>query len=322
MSYRKLIHELMLPAAIITGISSYLIYHFCDGLRPIGPVCHEIASRGQTFLISIMLFLQYIRISPRELRFRKWHLWALLFQVLVFVGLTAAEVCIPEGPLRIILESALLCFICPTASAAGIITERLGGNLASTMAYVVIIYSVTTFLIPAAVPIIHPSTEAGFWLMVWRLIRKLFPMLILPGILAWAIRYLLPRLHGAIYRISHLSFYVWGVSLTLAMVLATRALLLSGAGAWLLGGIALVSALSCAVQYMVGQWIGKRFSQVQDRESAVITAGQALGQKNTGLLIWMGYSFMTPVTSIAGGLYAIFQNIFNSWEIYRRENKK
>lgn len=36
-----------------------------------------------------------------------------------------------------------------------------------------------------------------------------------------------------------------------------------------------------------------------------ITAGQALGQKNSGFLIWLGYSYMTPVTSVAGGLYSI-----------------
>ena len=40
-----------------------------------------------------------------------------------------------------------------------------------------------------------------------------------------------------------------------------------------------------------------------------ITAGQALGQKNSGFLIWLGYSYMTPVTSVAGGLYSIWQNI-------------
>lgn len=45
-----------------------------------------------------------------------------------------------------------------------------------------------------------------------------------------------------------------------------------------------------------------------------VTAGQALGQKNSGFLIWLGYSYMTPVTSVAGGLYSIWQNIINSLE--------
>ena len=52
-----------------------------------------------------------------------------------------------------------------------------------------------------------------------------------------------------------------------------------------------------------------------------ITAGQALGQKNSGFLIWLGYSYMTPVTSVAGGLYSIWQNIINSLELYEQSHR-
>ena len=30
---------------------------------------------------------------------------------------------------------------------------------------------------------------------------------------------------------------------------------------------------------------------------------------------------MTPVTSVAGGLYAIWQNLYNSWELYQKEKE-
>ena len=49
-------------------------------------------------------------------------------------------------------------------------------------------------------------------------------------------------------------------------------------------------------------------------------AGQSLGQKNTVFAIWMGYTFMTPETAIVGGLYSIWHNIYNSWQLYRAEN--
>jgi BASS family bile acid:Na+ symporter len=52
-----------------------------------------------------------------------------------------------------------------------------------------------------------------------------------------------------------------------------------------------------------------------------ITAGQALGQKNSGFLIWLGYSYMTPVTSVAGGLHSIWQNIINSLELYEQSHR-
>ena len=71
----------------------------------------------------------------------------------------------------------------------------------------------------------------------------------------------------------------------------------------------------CAIQF----YIGGHFSK---NRKTRITARQALGQKNTGFLIWLGYTYLTPVTSIAGGLYAIWQNLFNSWELYRHNHGK
>ena len=53
------------------------------------------------------------------------------------------------------------------------------------------------------------------------------------------------------------------------------------------------------------------------RES--LTSGQSLGQKNTGFIIWLGLTYMTPVTSVAGGLYAVWHNLVNTWELSKRD---
>lgn len=111
------------------------------------------------------------------------------------------------------------------------------------------------------------------------------------------------------------SFYIWGVGLTLAMILATRALLNSGLGWGAVAGIVGVSVFTCFLQFFTGRRMGR--SQVES-----LTAGQALGQKNTGFLIWLGYNYMTPVTSVAGGLYAVWQNLFNSWELYQKAHEQ
>ncbi|MCI6725792.1 MAG: transporter, partial [Bacteroidales bacterium] len=47
---------------------------------------------------------------------------------------------------------------------------------------------------------------------------------------------------------------------------------------------------------------------------------QALGQKNTVFAIWMGYTFLTPVSSLAGGFYSIWHNIFNAWQLDRQRH--
>ena len=171
-----------------------------------------------------------------------------------------------------------------------------------------------TFLIPMVIPMIRPSGDMHFWVYVGRIALKIFPILILPCLLAWTIRYTTHRLQRILMRWSRYTFYIWFFGLTLAMVLSTRALLLSRLGGWTIVLIVLVSMASCAVQFFAGRHIGR--GRIDS-----ITAGQALGQKNTGFLIWLGYNYLTPVTSVAGGLYAIWQNLFNSWELLQHSRR-
>ena len=303
------IQALMLPAAIVLGISSYLIYHFTPALRPLGPACHAFAAEGQRWVIALLLFFQFVKVSPHDIKFCRWHLRALLFQVTCFIVLAGVTAFSGAGAARIVLECAMLCLICPTASAAGVVTEKLGGKLNETVSYLVIINAVATLLIPLVIPLVRPSASLGFWAYVGHIALRVFPVLILPCGLAWIIRYTTHKLQRILMRLSRHSFYIWGVGLTLAMVLSTRALLLSGLGAGPIACIVAVSVLCCFVQFFLGHRLGPERT----------TPGQALGQKNTGFLIWLGYNYMTPVTSVAGGLYAIWQNLFNSWELYKKK---
>ena len=308
------IRKWMLPAAILLGISLYMMYHFWPALHPYGKWLHLAASEGQRLVIATLLFFQFVKISPHDLKLRSWHFKALGIQVGSFLLLALIVLLLQPGPVRMLVECAMLCMICPTASAAGVITDRLGGNLASTVTYLVMINVAGTFLIPLVIPLVNPSGHMGFWAYVGHIAWKVFPVLILPGLVAWIIRYTTHKLQRALMRWASNSFYIWGVGLTLALVLATRALLLSSLGLWSIAGIVLVSVFTCFAQFFAGHRLHR-----EPEEN--ITAGQALGQKNTGFLIWLGYNYMTPVTSVAGGLYAIWQNLYNSWELYQKEKE-
>ena len=311
----RIVQTWMLPAALALGVSLYFVYRAIPALHPVGHQLHVFASEGQRALIGVLLFLQFVKISPHDLRVRRWHIFALLFQVLSFLALTFITARSQDSEIRIVLECAMLCLICPAAAASGVVTEKLGGSLAGAVTYVTLTNAAATFLIPIAVPLVSPSADLGFWQYVWHIAAKIFPILVLPALLAWLVRYTTHKLQRLLMRWSRYAFYVWGVCLTLAMLLATRALVTNMPSAGALALIVLVSLGTCALQFRLGRFIGK------GPENS-ITAGQGLGQKNTGFLIWLGYSYMTPVTSVAGGLYAIWQNLFNSWELYRhRQNK-
>lgn len=309
----QFLKEWMLPCAIVLGIGLYLLYHFTPALHAAGHWLHPLVSEGQRLVIAILLFFQFVKVSPHDLKLSRWHLWALAVQILAFLALAAGVALAREGTMRMLLECAMLCMICPTASAAGVITDRLGGDLAATVTYVVLINLAGTFLIPLVIPLVNPSATLSFWAYVGHIALKVFPVLILPGLLAWLIRYTTHKLQRRLMRWAPRSFYVWGIGLTLAMILATRALMASQLSPLSFLGILAVSVLCCFLQFFTGRRMGK------DRVSH-LTAGQALGQKNTGFLIWLGYHYMTPVTSVAGGLYAIWQNLFNSWELYRKDH--
>ena len=309
----RIIQDWMLPGAIVLGVSLYLIYRVMPVLHPAGHMLHGAISEGQRVVIAVLLFLQFVKISPHDFRFQRWHVPALAFQILCFLGLAAVARFSADGEIRILVECAMLCIICPTASAAGVITEKLGGSLAGAVTYVTMANVAATLLIPLVIPMVKPSANLGFWAYVGHIALRVFPLLLLPGLLAWIIRYTMPRLQRKLMRLSRYAFYVWGVGLTLAMILSTHALVLSRLSAGAIACVVLVSLGCCALQFLTGR-------HIKGDRSVKITAGQALGQKNTGFLIWLGYNYMTPVTSVAGGLYAIWQNLFNSWQLYRKNH--
>ena len=167
----------MLPAAIVLGISLYLIYHISPGLHAFGKWLHPMASEGQRLVIAILLFFQFVKISPHDLKLSRWHIKALAIQVGLFLLFAGGVLFLAPGTPRMLLECAMLCMICPTASAAGVITDRLGGNLASTVTYLVMINVAATFLIPLVIPLVNPSAQMGFWHYVGHIALKVFPVL-------------------------------------------------------------------------------------------------------------------------------------------------
>ena len=72
---------------------------------------------------------------------------------------------------------------------------------------------------------------------------------------------------------------------------------------------------SCINQLkQIGLHMAQYFSAYDDR----ISAGQALGQKNTVLAIWMACTYLNPLSSVAPGSYVIWQNLFNSWQLWKK----
>ena len=79
--------------------------------------------------------------------------------------------------------------------------------------------------------------------------------------------------------------------------------------------LGIISVVICAVQFAVGKLIGKKYGDI-------VAGGQMLGQKNTALGIWMANIYLNPLASVSIALYSIWQNLFNSWQMYMHEKKQ
>ena len=313
-TFLKFLRDWALIIGMMVGASLYLVYHAIPALHPAGPVLEAIVKELQPMLLFAMLFLSFCKIEPQQMRPHRWMGWLLLVQGLCFIALSLVLVLWPSVPARAGVEAAMLCLICPTATACAVVTGKLGGNMAGVVTYTVLINLVVAVLVPLMVPLIHPMAGLTFGEAFMRILAKVFPLLILPCLSAWLVRYLLPKFHAWLLGFPNLSFYIWAVSLTLAILMSTRAIVQNESGTTVLWEIAAASLLACVFQFWLGRCIGKRYR-------CPISAGQALGQKNTVFGIWMGYTFLDPVTSVAGGFYSIWHNCYNTWQMYRKRKR-
>lgn len=313
--FRQFIKDWMLPIAMAAGVSAYLIYHNIPALAPAGPHLEKAVGALQPMLIVAMLFLSFCKIAPRQMKPHRWQWRLLLIQMAAFVIPGLVLIYTGEGHYAVLVESFMICMICPTATAAAVITGKLGGDMPGIMTYTILINIVAALVVPTIVPLVHPTGGIGFAAAFSMIIAKTFPLLIMPCLCAWLVRFLLPKLHRRLLRYTDLSFYLWAVALALAIAVTTRAIVKSDIPVGYLVGIGAVSLLCCALQFYLGRKIG---GHCGDK----VTAGQALGQKNTVFAIWMAYTFMDPVTSIAGGFYSIWHNVFNSWQLYRQSHTR
>lgn len=301
--------------AIVAGIAGYFVFvsiPLFDGLHSAALSTVKLV---QPSLIFLMLFISFCNINLHDIRPCKWHAWLLMLQSVLFAGIAAVLVLLPYSNLRVVLEGAMICFICPTATAAAVVTRKLGGDMAHIITYTILINLIASILIPVVVPFVHHNADITIFEAMMMILGQVFPLLLLPLILAILVRKLSPRLLGMVTSHTDIAFYLWAFALALAITMTVRSMVHSDVAPSAQVGLVIVSLAACIMQFWIGRKIGMRYDDM-------VTAGQAFGQKNTVFAIWLGYTFFSPVTSMAGGFYSIWHNLYNTIQIYRHEHQK
>jgi BASS family bile acid:Na+ symporter len=297
---------------MLTGTLAYLVFAKWAFLAPLKPMVNGFVSFITPWLIFAQLLLTFCKVDIKEFKPKTWHLWLLLIQGISCALVAGVLLSVPMGELGTgIGQGMMVCLICPTATAAAVITGKLGGNAATLTTYTLFSNLLGAVMVPLVFPLVEPHEGLTFWSAFFRILSKVFPLLLSPLFVALFLKHYVKNVHRWLMEHSGMAFYIWSFALALVMGQTARSLINSDASAWL---VALGGLFTCVVQFLAGKRIGSAYN---DR----ISAGQALGQKNTVLAIWMASAYLHPLATIAPGSYVLWQNIINSYQLWKKRRK-
>lgn len=284
----------MLPLAMLAGAFFYDFFQSLSFLTP--------------YLIFCMLFITYCKLSVRDLHFGALHYRLILIQLagclLVFGVLSRFDMVVAQG--------CLICVLAPTATAAAVITGMLGGSVACLAAYTLLSSFAVALTAPLIFALLGGRADLPFWDSVFYICRQVVPLLVLPCLLAFVFERVFPVVHRQLGKLQVISFYLWASGLAIVTG-RTVHFILHGDNAnlpeeWWMAFFALVI---CVAQFALGRYVGRRYGDP-------VSGGQGLGQKNTILAIWMAQVYLNPLASIAPASYVLWQNLINSWQLWRK----
>lgn len=292
--------SLVLPVALILG---YFFRHLC-----------AIMSVAVPYVIFAILVLTFSGVKLSTLRPSRLDLWIATFQMVGSIAAYGLLISVTHD--EVIAQGTMMCVLCPVASSVTVVATMLGADAIRTTTYTIIGNLLVAVVAPAYISLIsdaggHTLFISSFLLIFW----KISLVIALPFILVWIIQKFLPGINRRIASVKQYSFYLWAFALLVTIGQTADFVFArwqaNSSNVFRLG---LTSLTICAIQFYIGKKIGVRYG---DR----VAGGQLLAQKNSAMGIWILNTFLNPVASVAMAYYSIWQNIYNSWQIYRAGRK-
>ena len=312
----QFIKEWTLPVSIATGSFLYLLFAFIPALDGAANFFAPILDVALPLFMFLVLYVTFCKVDFRKLIPVGWHLWIALSQVLMVAVVIGAILFFHvTGESLILLEALLTCIICPCASAAAVVTQKLGGNLEEMTTYTFLSNFLCALLIPVCFPLLDAEADITFWSAFVAILYKVCLVLVVPMILAYITKHwhALCRFYQWVISVNNLSFYLWGCSLLIVSGTTVKNIVHAEVAVVFLLLIAFLALVLCLIQFAIGRYIGHFFR-------STINAGQALGQKNTAFAIWIAHTYLNPLSTVGPGCYILWQNIINSVEIWRHDH--
>lgn len=288
--------SLVLPVALVLG---FFLRQICAVLSVAIP-----------YVIFAILVLTFSGVRLASLRPSKLDFVIAAFQTLVSFGLYWFMMAVTSD--EILAQGAMMCVLCPVASSSTVVAAMLGANPRLTTSYTIVGNLLVCVIAPVYISMISEEiTHANLIDMFSLIFAKISFVIAVPFILVLCLQKFTPKINVALSRFKQLSFYLWAFALLVTIGQTIDFVCLKwyenvGNVVWL----GVISMLICVGQFVIGKMIGENCG---DR----VAGGQMLAQKNSAMGIWMLNTFLNPIASVGMAFYSIWQNLFNSWQIYR-----
>ncbi len=290
----------VLPGAILLGL---LLHRWCAMFSFLSP-----------YAIFLILLLNFVAVDLRPLRINKLSACIMLFQIIVSIGLYYLTRWLFHNEL--LAQGLLIGVLCPVASSVVVISCMLGADRETVTQYTILGNLAVSIVAPFYFTFIGVHQDLSFWASFLLILKKIGPTIALPFLVALLLQIVWKRANDFLAQYKDLTFYIWAILLLLTLGQTIDFIFLHGQGNGLnilLLGIS--SILTCVVHFGYGKWLGQKFG---DR----VAGGQLLGQKNTAMGIWMANTYLNPLASVFLAFYSVWQNLFNSWQLWRYDRKQ
>ena len=204
-----------------------------------------------------------------------------------------------------IAQAAFLVAATPTGVAVPVVIEFLHKKTSFAAMGVLFTNVTMAVALPLALPLISEyKGEIG----VYHTVSSIFITVFIPLVVSIAVRGLGGKIYSTALRLRFLSLYLWAFAIMLACAEARHFVIEYAIPFSVLIATGKIVVLVCAANFLLGYLLGGKTFW---RES-----GQVLGQKNTIFSVWLGITFLNPVSAIGPVCYIICQNIFNCIQIF------
>ena len=301
-----------LPLSLLIGVIGYLLFAYVPLLQPIGEVVGPLLESLIPVVLFVLLYVTFCKIQIKEMRPRAWHFWLQTIRVSLSAFFVWLITLTSDPNLRLVLEGMFVCVICPTAAAAPVVTEKLGGSIGSLTVYAIIANVVTSIIIPLFFPMVEKSSDISFATASLMVLRNVTTVLVIPLVLALVSRRVIPRVTDRIEEFRNLGFYLWCFNLTIITGITMRNILHASLPGTVLAILLILPLFIALLQFTIGKLVGRYYGDS-------ISAGQALGQKNTVVGIWLTLTFLNPLAAVAPGAYVLWQNMVNASQLWYKQ---